>query len=211
MMPGFLFALADNQSRALCHGGSRTVWHLPAHKAAGTGLGLLHGKLVGLVPLSEEYWKFSLWPTNGLNVRGAPGCNKGEGTGCWLSWRMLFLLGCGLAAPAAPLPPGPSGAVVVPLPGREEPASGVSLPHLSSLASSDAVCHGLGAGFVCSNGGSVRPPSQQHGHLNRSGCPSPYCCLLPLPKSSQHLDLKISRLPPHLKSKKIRFIYSWWK
>lgn len=55
-----------------------------------------------LVPLSEEYWKSSLWHTSGLNVRGAPYSNKSEGTGCWLSWLMLLLLGCGLAAPVAP-------------------------------------------------------------------------------------------------------------
>ena len=44
---------------------------------------------------------------------------------------------------------------------------GVSLPHVSSLGSSDAVCRGLGAGFVCSHVGSTSPPGQQDSHLNR--------------------------------------------
>lgn len=45
---------------------------------------------------------------SGLNVRGAPGCNKSRDTGCRLSWMMLYLLGCVQAAPAV---------VMVPLPG----------------------------------------------------------------------------------------------
>jgi len=104
----FLFALADNQSRALHHGGSRAGRHLSAHKETDKGL-VLHTEPVGLVPLPQEHWNFSLQHPSGKNVTEGSGGNKSEGTGCWLSLVTFFSVGMWLVAPAALLSPAPRG------------------------------------------------------------------------------------------------------